>query len=65
MVESVQISQKFDILTPKIMFNIGHNYQLYISLLIIYDLVGSCKKFKKSDKQNLRYGRIGPNQPKI
>lgn len=44
MAKAVQISQKFDLLTPKIMLEIGQNYQLYISLSIIYDLVGSCKK---------------------
>ena len=35
----------FDLLTPKVMLNIGQNYQLYISISITYDQFGSCKKF--------------------
>ena len=37
MAELVQISQKFDLFTPKIMLNIGQDDKLYISVSITYD----------------------------
>ena len=65
MAKSPKICQKLHFLIPKIMLNTGQNYQLYTSDLIIYKKVGSCKKLKKLDKENLRYKKIAQNLPKI
>ena len=56
------IGQKFD---PKIMIDMGQNYQRYTSMWIIYGKYYSCKKPTKSEEWNLIYGQIGQNWEKI
>ena len=60
-----KFEQIFDLLTFKIMLNRGQNYQIYISIQIIYSEYHFCKKSKKSDEDNLRYGQIRPNRAKL
>ena len=52
MVKSVQISQKFDFLTPKIMLNIGQIYQLYIQSQSFMTKLVHGKNFKNRRNRN-------------